>query len=849
MNGEHMDRFLCLHLHFYQPPRENPWLGEIEHQESAYPFHDWNERINMECYRSNGSSRILDSEGRVIDLANNYSRVSFNFGPTLLSWMEEKDPSTYERILEGDRRSLELFGGHGNAIAQAYNHVIMPLASRRDKETQVIWGLRDFEKRFRREAESMWLPETAVDLETLEIMSAHGLKFVILAPRQAKAIRSLERDEPWRDVSGEKVDPRKPYVVRLPSGRSIVAFFYDGPISKAVAFEGLLHNGETFANRLLQGFLPVKNRPQLLHIATDGETYGHHHLNGDMALAYALWYLEKHDLATITNYGQFLEKNPPRHEVMIHENSSWSCAHGIERWKSDCGCNSGTKGGWHQRWRGPVREALDDLRDQLEKPFEDALSDLTEEPWKARNDYIEVIEDRSLANVEAWLMRLAGGRELAEDEMVRALKALEVQRHLLLMYTSCGWFFDEISGIETIQNLQYAYRAIELGEQVFGVNLLESFMERLELAESNIPDLVNGRVAFERYVMPARVDYLRVGVHFAVASAFETYQQKNEVYNNKITLLEFNRFDAGKARMACGQARIRSRTTLERHRMTFGVVHFGDHNVSAGIKFFESDSKYLALVAEAKAAFERGDFPNVVRHFDRFFGSSLYSLKDLFKDEQKKMVDVIMSDNMQETEERFARLYRQNYPLMCFLADLHMPMPEVLVSIAQFVQDRSIRRALSSAGRIQTQVVRQHLNEAAKWGVTLDGAGLGRVIEQVIETKIRAFQADDGNVDKLEELLDLVVLDGEVPIKTQLGPVQNWFFLWYKSSARKKDPATMPDGERWRQTVERLGQKLRVRLPDRSADRSADFFSCRTGEEATHVPSNVPAAAPQQLPS
>lgn len=830
-----MERYLCLHLHFYQPPRENPWLGEIEYQESAYPFHDWNERITMECYRSNGASRILDTEGRVIELANNYAKTSFNFGPTLLSWMEQKDPVTYQRILEGDRMSQKLFGGHGSAIAQAYNHIIMPLANRRDKETQILWGLRDFELRFQRSPESMWLPETAVDLETLEIMAANGMKYVILAPRQAKAIRSLEVDQAWQDVSGEKIDPREPYLLRLPSGRTMAAFFYDGPISKAVAFEGLLHNGETFANRLLGGFRQDQATPQLLHIATDGETYGHHHHNGDMALAYAISHLEKNNLAKITNYGQYLEMNPPKKEALIHEMSSWSCSHGVERWKQNCGCNSGMKGDWHQKWRKPLREALDKVRDQMNEPFESTMKNFIDDPWAARNDYIDVVENRSLANIGNFLKKWCRNPELKDEETTLILKALESQRHLMLMYTSCGWFFDEITGIETVQNLQYAYRAIELAEAAFGIRLVDSFMANLEKAESNIPELQNGRRAFEQYVMPARVDNLRVGIHFAVASVFENFGDKNEVYNNKITLLDFKRFQSGKAGMAIGHARIRSRTTLERHQIVFGVIHLGDHNVSGGIKFFESADQYEAILKEAKKAFDRADFPEVIRTFDRYFGSSTYSLKDLFKDEQRRIINVIMSEAMQETEERFGRLYKSNYPLLCSLSDLHFPMPKVFEHIAEFVQNRGVKKTLRSPGRINTEKVKALIAEAQSWGVPLDAVGLTHDLEQVMEKKMLEFESDDTNKERLDELLDLVKLDSELPFKVNLGPVQNWFYLWYKSCFAKRSGSSSPETVA---AVQRLGHLLRVKVSAQEGDSRDDSKHHQPASEAASHPSD-----------
>ncbi len=359
-----MENYICIHGHFYQPPRENPWLEDIELQDSAYPYHDWNERISAECYGPNAASRIFDGIGYITKIPNNYADISFNFGPTLLAWLEQKAPEVYANILQADQISQRRFSGHGSALAQGYNHMIMPLANQRDKYTQVLWGIRDFQYRFQRQPEGMWLPETAVDLETLDIMAELGIKFTILAPRQASRVRPLDQDD-WEDVNGEHIDPTRAYLQRLPSGRTINLFFYDGPISKAVAFEGLLDRGEHLAERLLGAVSAERQWPQLIHIATDGETFGHHHKQGEMALSYALDYIKANAEVKLTNYGEYLEKHPPIMEVEIFENSSWSCIHGVERWRKDCGCNSGMHNGWHQGWRQPLREALDWLRDNL----------------------------------------------------------------------------------------------------------------------------------------------------------------------------------------------------------------------------------------------------------------------------------------------------------------------------------------------------------------------------------------------------------------------------------------------------------------------------------------------------
>jgi alpha-amylase/alpha-mannosidase (GH57 family) len=444
-----VNKFVCIHGHFYQPPRENPWLEEVELQESARPYHDWNERVSAECYARNGASRILNSQAFITEIVNNYSKISFNIGPTLLSWMEKKDPDAYKAILEADRLGQERFSGHGPAMAQVYNHMIMPLANSRDKRTQVIWGIRDFESRYKRKPEGMWLAETAVDLESLDIMAEMGIKFTVLAPHQAKRAKKITSKRSWTPEDEESIDLRRPYLCRLPSGRTIAIFFYDGPISQAIAFEGLLHNGESFANRLLQAFDKKSTHNQMVHVATDGESYGHHHKFGDMALAYCLKHIEQGGVAKLTVYGEYLEKNSPEYEVEIVEKSSWSCVHGIERWRDNCGCNSGGRPGWHQEWRGPLRKALDWLRDHAALLYERELFGYVPDVWKLRDEYIEVVLIRSREKMESFLAeKVRPG--LPFEEKNKLLRLMEIQRNVQLMYTSCGWFFDDISGIETV---------------------------------------------------------------------------------------------------------------------------------------------------------------------------------------------------------------------------------------------------------------------------------------------------------------------------------------------------------------------------------------------------------------
>ena len=466
-------RFICIHGHFYQPPRENPWLETVETQDSAAPYHDWNERICAECYAPNGAARIVNERNHIARIVNNYARISFNFGPTLLSWLKENAPRTYRMILDGESRSHQRNRGHSSAMAQVYNHMILPLANARDRVTQIRWGIADYENSFGAPPEGMWLPETAVDNATLEALAANGIRFTVLAPHQCKRIRPIKKDGKvggddggdWIDTPDATVDTTHPYLVRFASGASIAVFFYNGPVSRAIAFEGLLDSSDRLVARLKAGFKDG-TQPQLVHVATDGESYGHHHKYGEMALAYALRLLEQDKTVKLTNYAAFLEQFPPEFECEIVEDTSWSCVHGVERWRSNCGCNGGQPG-WNQEWRAPLRQALDELRDALVPLTEQHGSKLFRDVWAARDAYIQVVLDRSTESADRFFAAHQT-HPLSEEERVRALELMEMQRHAQLMYTSCGWFFDDISGIETVQVIAYAARVLQLALQLFG---------------------------------------------------------------------------------------------------------------------------------------------------------------------------------------------------------------------------------------------------------------------------------------------------------------------------------------------------------------------------------------------
>lgn len=803
-----MERYICIHGHFYQPPRENPWLEAVEMQDSAAPYHDWNERVTAECYAPNTSARILDPEGRIESIVNNYEKISFDFGPTLLAWIKENSPEVYHAILQADERSRERFSGHGSALAQAYNHLILPLANARDKRTQVVWGFRDFESRFGRPPEGMWLPETAVDMESLEVLAAFDIKFTILSPSQASRIRRIGEAQ-WTDVQGGAIDPTRPYQVKLPSGRTIAIFFYVAPVSQAVAFEGILENGERFVQRLLDEFNDARDWNQLVHIATDGESYGHHHRNGEMALAYALHAIETQDNARLTNYGEYLERHPPTHEVEISEGTSWSCAHGLERWRSACGCNSGLRPGWKQTWRSSLRKAFDWLRDRLAPRFEKQTNKYLKNAWRARDEYISVILDRSAESLERFF---AGedGIDLDMPDRINCLRLLEMQRNAMLMYTSCGWFFDDLSGIETVQCIQYAARAIQLGHDLFGEDFESEFLRLLSQAKSNLPEHRNGRRIYERFVKPAIVNRERVGAHFAISSLFEDYPTQSRIYAFSFDQEDRQVFTAGRARLAVGQVRVTFEITHTYDVLTYAVLHLGDHNLNGGVRQFQGPEAYQTLVKELSEPFGRADFPQIIREMDRHFGKSNYSLKSLFRDEQRKILSQILASTEADLENRFQMITDRYTPLMRFLTDLGAPLPLGLQSAADYVLNVELVRQFDSAqpdfGRIRVLLEEGHARS-----VTWHEDSLSFVIKGCFERLMERFASNPEDLLLLSKLDELAAVLPDLPFEINLWKSQNIFFELLKSALptfRDKADQDLEMAQAWLAHFNSLGEKL-----------------------------------------
>lgn len=763
---------ICIHGHFYQPPRENPWLNKVEIQDSAYPFHDWNHRINAECYARNATSRILNEDGKVVDIINNYAWISFNIGPTLLAWMQTEAPKTYQAVLDADKESQKNFSGHGSALAQAYNHLIMPLANEKDKQTQVIWGIEDFRSRFKREPEGMWLPETAVNTETLEVLAQHGIKFTILSPYQAKETRKIG-EEKWKDATGAKVDPRRPYLCKLPSGKEITLFFYDGPASQAVAFEGLLNNGEKFAKRLLGQFSDNEEN-ELTHIGTDGESYGHHHYFGEMALSYCIDHLNRNEEIDITIYGEYLENNPPEYEAKIVENSSWSCYHGVERWKSDCGCNTGGKPEWNQKWREPLRETFDWVREELISLYEKEIKAFTEDPWEVRNHYIQVILDRSPKNITRFFIENFS-KDLTHHEKVKILKLLEMQYHSMLMYTSCGWFFDEVTGIESMQDVFYASRAVQLAEEINGEKYEEKFVALLEKIPSNIPEYGNVAAAYDKIVKPMSLDMLRMGAHYAVSSLFIDFPEEVDLYNFTAITKDKQFYEAGKQKLTIGRSEMKSDITWEKIEITYAILHLGEHHVFGGVREFVGHDAFKEIDEKMSANFSKGNIYEIFNLMDDFFGSHNYSFWHLFRDEQRSIMDLVLLNNLRITEGIIDQLYDNNYPVLQTFKELDMVVPKQLkLPVELAVNTRLIN--LFKEEETDLKELTKLLNAANHIEVDLDLVTLKFLVDEKLNYYMQKFFESYEDVAMLAFIVNLLKIIHESKIDPEYWEAQNIAF-------------------------------------------------------------------------
>jgi alpha-amylase/alpha-mannosidase (GH57 family) len=800
-----MNRYVCIHGHFYQPPRENAWLESIEAQPTASPYHDWNEKVTAECYWPNCASQILDSSNRIVQITNNYAKISFDFGPTLLSWLKVQSPDVYESILEADKISIKTFSGHGSAIAHAYNHIIMPLANRRDKYTQIVWGLRDFESRFKRHAEGMWLPETAVDLETLDIMAELGVKFTIISPAQAASVRSSSSMD-WRDVTG-RIDTTVPYLINLPSGRRINVFFYQGSVAHAVAFRNLLDNGEEFARALVNITPEVSVSPRLGNIATDGETYGHHHRFGEMALAYAVQFIEKQGLSRITNYAEFLELCPPKDEVQIIENTSWSCVHGVERWRSDCGCSDHFHPGWNQSWRALLRESMDWLRDTVNPLFEKKARAIFRDPWKARDDYIFVMNDRSPDSIQYFTTENVI-RALTKEERVEMLKLMELQRHAMQMYTSCGWFFDDLARIESVQIMQYAGRVAQLAQELFGDTTEAQFLAHLEKARSNRSDYGDGRQIYNRFVSSSKLDLKKVAGHYAVRSSLNKNTGIENIYSYLVKIDDMEGFMCGQTDINFGRITVTSVVTGESLKVEFMVVYHEKGTTTAGIGHYTSEQERSDTIAEISASCAMNDFESIENLLQQKYSDSIFTISSLFRDTQYQLLDKVIEDTAQVIQPLFYPELRTYAAVTPLVNDIDNPLPETFRPLVELTLNLTLRNQLS-AHVPDRELVLRLVNDAKLWQISLEIDFLGYIFGNSIYTKMQRFISNLEDTALIDELIDLITLAKSLPFVTSFSRTQ---YLYYKTLQTQYLLFVQRGNNEWIGKFRRLGDLLGINL-------------------------------------
>lgn len=754
--------WICVHGHYYQPPRESPWLDEIEPQPSAAPYRDWNERITAECYRPNSAARVLDERGQITQIFDNYRRTSWNFGPTLLTYLQRNAPDVHDAIVTADGASCERFSGHGSALAQAHSHLILPLCSPRDRRTQIRWGAADFEHRFGRRPEGMWLPECAVDVPTLEALADEGLGFTVLAPRQARAFRPPGGQ--WQEGA---IDTRRGYRCPLPSGRSVDLYFYDGALAQSVAFEQLLRDGRDLARRLAALPALPGGEPSLSHIATDGESYGHHHRFGEMALAAALASIEADPRLRLTNYAELRALHPPTWEVRIVEPSSWSCSHGVARWTDDCGCNTGAPG-VHQRWRRPLREALDWLRDKVHDTIERRGQALFVDPWRARDAYISVLLGEGSTSARAAFFAAELRPEVAHEPVAqgRALSLMELGRAAMLMYTSCGWFFDDISGLETAQILRYAARAVELHQRLTGEDLEADLVERLARAPGNHldrPQLVSGAAVWRHQVASHRIDLPRIARHVAVA-AVVTEESEAVPYGTICEVASRRELRAEKVQLVSGTIRLRARWLDEGFEMSFACLRRGSEVVGR----LGSAESLHALVRELGRWLDRPDAALAMMSAHAGAELELGCLLPL----ATRWVEEVFAAPLEDLERTVGELYERHLALAQWLVKQQVPSPEALAQVMRLALRRRLVSALA-AEPVDAATAESCLDLAGQLRVSLDTPSIALAASRGLARAVEAANRARGEPALVAESLERAARIADTVARMR-SPVDLW---------------------------------------------------------------------------
>jgi len=778
--------FLIIHGHFYQPPRENPWVEAIERQFSAFPYHDWNERVAAECYAPNSFSRIIGAQYRIVDIVNNYERISFNFGATLLSWLKVKLPDTYNAIIEADKRSRTLFSGHGNAIAQVYNHIILPLANEHDKITQIKWGLEDFKYHFKREAEAIWLSETAINYPTLEALIDLNVKFIILSPFQAQRIRPLKMLNAWTDVSSGDIDTSEPYRCFLIDAdgkknkeKYIDIFFYHADLSKAVAFEHLLRDSQRFTERIKNAFDANHKKPQLISICTDGESYGHHEPFGDMGLAYLLYNeAEKYNIR-LTNFAEYLEMNAPQMEVELkpgpnNEGTAWSCSHGVGRWYRNCGCSNGGPAEWQQHWRSPLRKALDRLRDDLSVIFETEGKKYLKDPWPARNDYIHVILDRSDKSRQRFFQKNADA-ELSPEQQSTVLNLMEMQRHAMYMYTSCGWFFADISGLEAVQILKYAARALEIGKKFTTSNIELKFLSELKNAKSNLRHVGDGRDIYESMVIPAIVDMPKIVNHYAILSTLEGFDEIGMVYHYEIKRLDYDKNIGAEKSLVIGSVEVKSRITMEIAQFVFVLFFQPKEQYKCMAKQLPSIKDYLQIKSCILNLYkEEAVFWKKMK---KLWQEKEYSLSDMLYEEREKLYSILLKEKIEKLQQEFWHIYLANKHTIFDLKTQGLPIPDELKLPTELGLSPQLTAAIKdSLTNFKFDRAMEIVHIADELQLNLNKTESQEFFQDILEDKIiKLYKSMDHRF--CDEMLQIFDICSKLKITLKESLIQNYLFL------------------------------------------------------------------------
>ncbi|WP_292319574.1 DUF3536 domain-containing protein [Caldisphaera sp.] len=726
------EKYIAIFGHFYQPPRFNPWILEIDLDISSRPYHDWNDRITKESYLPNAYARLKDGE-IIEDVVNNYKKVTFSFGPILLSYLKEKYSKLYNLIIEADKESSSKLSGHGNAIAQPYAHIIMPLSSKEDRERDIYWGIKFFEKTFDRYPEGFWLPEAAVDNLTLEILYDYGIKFVILSPHQAKSIKINDKFE---EINEKTLDTKKVYRALLPSGNYIGVVFYNKWLSGLVAFGDLLKSGELFARKLIESF-DNSEKPQLVSIATDGETYGHHKPKGEEELAKALSIIDSYGI-NITNYSYFYSTFGASYDITINENTSWSCPHGIERWRSNCGCASDIRPGWTQEWRTPLRKSIDWLRDMAEMTIQNIGSKVSNDINKAILNYVDVFYDYKAENVSSFIENFAIKGE--ENKIVDLLKLMEIAKNSILMQSSDAWFFEDIYRPEPIQSLRFAKRVIQLIEELANTRVEEQFLNILKDAKSNNPRYGNGKEIYEKEAIPALMTAEKVGASYAMRLLFETISKENDYYSYKIILGPYKKLELGRAKAVTGIATLISKITWRSTPIMFASIYYGWYNLHAGAKILVDQKSYIEFENSVTEFFNNGLLPDIIDILQKTFYPNYYNLNNLLKNDQKFIMDHVLDSAIIELARQYEMLYNNYLPVMEYVRSLNLNYPKVFELLLQFELEKSILEILE-----QEIIDFNRLEQIIQWSKNLEVS-----IDDLVHSLIR---------EKIEKVLDNLILN------------------------------------------------------------------------------------------